>query len=647
MATVAAAAPAVTAAAPPVPVQGLPAGGPADLNAVAAAAAAAAAAGMPQPVVMQQQPVSGMLPVQTNASLYVGDLDADVVETDLFNLFQAIGGVSGVRIPRDRNTRRSLGYAYVNFMTPEDAGRALDLLNFAQIRSRPCRIMWSERDPARRRTGKGNIFIKNLDPEIDSKSLYDTFSMFGNILSCKVVENGHYGYVQFEKEDAATRAIEKVNGMKMGNSVVSVKEFVPSKERTTAQSKFTNVFVKNIPNTVSEQDFRTLCSKYGDITSVLMRDPPGTFETRFAFVNFRTHEQAVAAIDALNDVELESKKLIACRHVRKVERERDIQRNREAKRQEMAQRSQGVNIYVRNFDETMNDDKLRALFAEFGEITSARVMLDDKGASRLFGFVCFKKPDEALRAIGERNKSILNGKPLYVVMAQPLSARRAFLEQYWASRMRGMPFPGPMFPFPGQPGIRPPNMMPMMRPGQRMPNMPDFASFPPRPFGFPPNAGAFPGPQGFVNQAAPGAAGRNVRPAGQGGPRMRNQQGLPPNAVPGMLNATARPPMGMARPAFRSNQPQMPPMPMMGRPQRPDFMQVLATMAPEQQRQMIGSQMYSLVQPSYPEAGGKITGMIVESLDIPELLSLLESSDALNAKIEEAMSLLKSQPAAE
>ena len=371
-------------------------------------------------------------------SLYVGDLAPDTTEATLLEKFSTAGPVLSIRICRDMVTRRSLGYAYVNFQQLADAERALDTMNFDMIKGRPCRIMWLQRVPSLRKLSVGCIVIKNLDKAIDNKALYDTFSPFGNILSFKVVTDEHgvskgYGFVRYETKESGDMAIEKVNGMLLNDKKVFVGKLVPRKEREKQLSigqRFTNVYVKNFGEDFTETQLKELFLPYGNIVSQrVMLDEEGRARG-FGFVSFDSHKSAACAVKDLNGKMMPNGKHLYCNRTQKrSERLFELKHRFDAMTMKHKSRYEGVNLYVKNLDDEIDDERLRTEFAMFGNITSVKVMRHDNGESKGFGFVCFTTPEEATKAILKMNGRtiVANCKPLFVALAQRKKERQAQL----------------------------------------------------------------------------------------------------------------------------------------------------------------------------------------------------------------------------
>lgn len=221
---------------------------------------------------------------------------------------------------------------------------------------------------------------QNLDKGIDNKALHDTFSSFGNILSCKIAtdllgQSKGYGFVQFDSEESAKAAIENLNGMLLNDKQVYVGPFVRKEERdhATEKAKFNNVYVKNLAESTTEDDLKKIFSEYGSITSVVvMRDGEGNSKG-FGFVNFELTDDAAHAVEALNGKKFDDKEWYVGKAQKKAEREMELKGKFEQSVKETVDKYEGLNLYVKNLDDSVTDEKLKELFSEFGTITSCKV----------------------------------------------------------------------------------------------------------------------------------------------------------------------------------------------------------------------------------------------------------------------------------
>lgn len=567
-------------------------------------------------------------------------------------------------------------------------------MNFDLIKGRPIRIMWSQRDPSLRKSGVGNVFIKNLDKTIDNKAMYDTFSAFGNILSCKVAQDETgaskgYGFVHFETEEAANLSIEKVNGkvavdthlkrsfiifssvilgMLLNEKKVFVGRFIPRKEREKELGEkaklYTNVYVKNFGEELNDETLYEMFKVFGEITShrVMYKD---TKSRGFGFVAFESADAAEEAVKALNGKKLgDDKTLYVGRAQKKNERQMELKRKFEQIKIERMSRYQGVNLYVKNLDDTIDDERLRKEFTPFGTITSAKVMLED-GRSKGFGFVCFSAAEEATKAVTEMNGRIVGSKPLYVALAQKKEDRKAHLASQYMQRMTNMRMQqmGQIF----QPGGAGGYFVPTIPQPQRfygpavgpaaLRTTPRWASQPQVRQNVAQNAAGYPNMAVGAAQYRPGVARGQQVPGGaqNSAAGLRNSRPITGQQVAGQiqpgrgLNAPV-PQRGAPNYKYTQNMrnpPQSAPMTVQPtaqqavvvKGQEPLTASMLAAAQPAEQKQMLGERLFPLIESMYPALAGKITGMLLE-IDNSELLHMLEHNESLKSKVEEAVAVL-------
>jgi len=288
-------------------------------------------------------------------------------------------------------------------------------------------------------------------------------------------------------------------------------------------------------------------------------------------------------------------------------------------------RYKGINLYIKNLEDDIDEERLRKEFSAFGQIRSAKIMSDDKGNSKGFGFICYSTPEEAQHAINEMNSRILQGcqKPLYVALHEPKEVRRQKLAQRHANRTKHM-----------------------------RPNLSN-VSVPPGVFGAPPVYYPAPGGNQFVYQQPPQPQMVPRQPTRGPWPNQQPQQypmqtGGPPQYVqsrPNRGRGGGQSGGGGGRGGRSNNRRNTPSgaggQEAVGLVPGELSLQQLDAYPPDQQKLLLGERLYPLIHKVQSTLAGKITGMLLDSgWSIEELFSLLNDEEKLSVKIEEAVSVL-------
>lgn len=163
------------------------------------------------------------------ATVYIGNIDERVTDSLIWELMLQAGRIVNVHLPKDRVTQSHQGYGFVEFISEEDAEYAARVMNQVRLYGKPIRVNKASADKQKTAEIGAELFIGNLDPFVDEKTLYDTFSRFGSLITDPKIardpENGlskGYGFVSYSNFEASDDAILNMNGQYLMNKDISV-----------------------------------------------------------------------------------------------------------------------------------------------------------------------------------------------------------------------------------------------------------------------------------------------------------------------------------------------------------------------------------------------------------------------------------------
>ncbi|KAL9650458.1 hypothetical protein ABK040_004682 [Willaertia magna] len=176
------------------------------------------------------------------STIYVGNLDQQVDEELLWELFVQVGPITDIKIPRDRITNTHSGYAFVEYRSEVDANYAIQVMNQIKLFGKPMKINKYDQDKSSRNLDVGaNLWIGNLDPSLDEQKLKEIFGMFGNIIpptprierNPETGESKGYAFVNFDNFDSSDAAKNQLNNQYIaGRQIIVEYAFKPnSRER--------------------------------------------------------------------------------------------------------------------------------------------------------------------------------------------------------------------------------------------------------------------------------------------------------------------------------------------------------------------------------------------------------------------------------
>jgi len=342
----------------------------------------------------------------TKNTLYLTDFpfSSKVTENDIFSfLSDYTPSIREVKFDKKSYEKRKSISFKVSFKDYSSANKCRLEMNLVKYKNKSIRIMWDEHDTDILYNTKNNLFFKGIPKNISPRTVYEYFSNFGDISSCKMTEddNGNhygYGYITFYSQDAAKEALDNTKDKQLeafDNNYIEISFFQKKNERNLQKKDIHSLnkqklYITNLPEKYTTSDLCNLCKQYGSLQSCnIFYD--NNNNKNFGIVQFSSEKEAKDLLVKLDKKEINNTKLSVQLYQSKLEQKKN-------------------NLYIKNIPLNCEEKDLIKIFSKYGKITSAKIETYKKGditISKGFGYISFENPESA-----EKAKDELDGKYL-------------------------------------------------------------------------------------------------------------------------------------------------------------------------------------------------------------------------------------------
>nr|BAN39362.1 enhancer binding protein-1 [Entamoeba histolytica] len=304
-------------------------------------------------------------------TLYVSHLDYSLKVEDVQNAFKTYNPKEVKIISTPIGYSR--GFAFIEFATPQEAEKALEMdrhtigkMEIKVQKALPKEETTTERKMNRRGfKGKRNtrkrhlvkgtnevtdnmLFIKNLPFAITEEKLKEMFSKFGVVeitlikthrKKGNVTKNNGIAFITVKTAEEQKKAIAEMNNFEVEGRKITVAaayKKVENKQTTkkTNEPKSlseTNVFVKNLPFTLTDEGFKKLFEKYDVVEATIVKRHNKKLNVDrskgYGFVTFKTAEQQKRAIAEMDNFEVEGRKITVTSAYQRAEKKEETTSN--------------------------------------------------------------------------------------------------------------------------------------------------------------------------------------------------------------------------------------------------------------------------------------------------------------------------------